>query len=823
MMRTFLLPVLCVLLWPSLRAQRPARTTELFDKGWKFHLGDPPGAREPAFDDAAWRSLDLPHDWSIEGPFSKDHPAGYGGGALPGGLGWYRKTFTLPASARGKRIYIDFDGVYRNSDVWVNGRHLGRRPNGYISFRYDLTPHLRFGDTSNVMAVRVDNSQQPNSRWYSGSGIYRHVWLVTTGPVHVDHWGTYLTTPRVTDRAATVVIKAKIANRGHTAGPVTVRTRIHDAAFRVVRSVTSTLRPGPGAVEETTHTLRLDRPSLWSVRRPYLYRAITQVIQAGLVVDEYATPFGVRTFRFDPDRGFFLNGRPLRLYGVNQHHDLGALGAAVNTRAMERQLEILKAMGCNAIRTSHNPPAPELLDLCDRLGFVVIDEAFDMWKRPKTRFDYHLDWDEWHARDLADQVLRDRNHPSVVAWSVGNEVPEQWDLTSPSKPDQAPDTSGAVILRELKAIVRALDTTRPVTAGTDQIHPGNVLLRSGALDLIGYNYRHHLWKDAPTLWGRKPFIGSETASAFETRGFYEMPSDRIRRYPENFGRPGEDYTRYRQADYLASSYDNYSAGWGSTHEESLKEFNRLPFMAGTFVWTGFDYLGEPTPFEWPARSSYFGIVDLAGFPKDAYYLYQSLWTQKPVLHLLPHWNWTPGDTVDVWAYYSQADEVELFHNGRSLGTRRKTGDDLHAMWRTVFQPGSIRAVSRRNGKVILTQEVKTAGQPARMVLSADRARIRADGRDLSFVTVKIVDAQGTLVPDAQNLVQFEVNGPGTLAAVDNGSPISHEPFQAPQRKAFAGQCLAILRAGEKPGTLRLTARAEGLPPAEVTVRVGQDY
>jgi len=450
------------------------------------------------------------------------------------------------------------------------------------------------------------------------------------------------------------------------------------------------------------------------------------------------------------------------------------------------------------------------LDLCDRMGFIVIDEAFDMWKLPKNRYDYHLDWDQWHKQDLQDQVLRDRNHPSVFVWSIGNEVREQ--SLHPGGPHSPADSSGFAIARELAALVREIDPTRPITFGADQVEgKTNAVIQSGAIDIIGYNYRHPYWKDVHKKWGVKPMMATQSASAFESRGDYTMPSDVIKRA----GMGNQNLN----ADYTASSYDNFSAVWASTHEESLKEFFKLEHMAGTFVWTGWDYLGEPTPYWWPARSSYFGIIDLAGFPKDAYYLYQSVWTDKPVLHILPHWNWTKGEEIDVWVYYNNADEVELFLNDKSLGIKKKNRDDLHVMWKTKFEPGTLKAVSRKNGQVVLTSEVHTADKPAKIELIADRRTIKKDGRDLSFITVKIVDEKGNLVPHADNLVKFSISGDGSIAGVDNGFQASHESFKADFRKAYNGLCLVIVKSAGKSGKINLTAASEGLASASTEISV----
>ena len=779
------------------------RATLNFDRDWRFHLGDVLGAEQPSFPDASWRALDLPHDWSIEGQFSDTNPAGPAGGALPGGIGWYRKSFVAPRSDSGKVVFVEFDGVYRNSEVWINGRSLGKRPYGYSSFRYELTPHLHFG-ARNVIAVRVDNSQQPNSRWYSGSGIYRHVRLVTSGPVHVDQWGTYITTPIVSIDSARVSIRTIIRNEAHVERAVQLRTTVYDSAGRDVAARSRDVRVPADSVAEFQQELTLPRATLWSLERPYLYRVVTRVRCDTSPCDEYHTTLGVRSAEFRADSGFFLNGRHVKIRGICLHHDLGALGAAVNTRAIERQLEIMKAMGANALRTSHNPPAPELLDLTDRMGFIVLDEAFDMWKKEKTKYDYHLDWDAWHARDLSDMVRRDRNHPSVFLWSIGNEVMEQW---------TDGDSTAAPIARELAGIVHALDPTRPVTQAANNGSPKNPVFHAGALDLLGHNYHHEVWSEFPTQYPGAKFIITEAMSALNSRGVYAFRSDSVFDYHTPYEK---DKGPQPPKDGRLSSYDNSHAFWGSLHETSLRLFERYPFLSGMFIWQGIDYLGEPTPYEWPARSSYFGVADLAGFPKDPFYLYQSVWTERPMLHVFPHWNWHAGDTVDVWAY-TNAEEVELFLNGVSLGVQRKPEIVSHAVWRVAYAPGTLRGVARTARRVIATDEVHTAGPPARIALTADRARITADGDDLSFITVTIQDRAGVPVPNAEPMVRFRIGGAARIVGVDNGDAMSHTSFQAHQVRLFNGKALVIVRAGTTPGTATLTAEADGLQPAIVTL------
>jgi beta-galactosidase len=780
------------------------RSREDFTDGWKFFLGDNENAYRIDFDDSGWRNLNLPHDWSIEGEFSKENPTRINGGALPAGIGWYRKTFKLDKSWESRMVFIDFDGIYRNSEVWINGHYLGKRPFGYISFRYDLTRFLNFGEKPNQLAVRVDNSEQPNSRWYTGSGIYRNVWLVATSSVYVDNWGTFITTPDVSEKSATVKLKVKIRNNSLQRKEMWVETDFFNQnGIKIVSSKTKKILIDSDAV--INQQVQIETPQLWSVENPVLYKAVMKIYADGKLADQYETPFGIRYFKFDSSKGFFLNGKPLKILGVDNHHDLGALGAALNVRAIERQLEILKEMGCNAIRTAHNPPAPELLDLCDRMGFIVMDEAFDCWAGKKMDFDYHLDWKDWHERDLADMVMRDRNHPSVFIWSIGNEIREQF------------DTSGIRLGKELVETVRNLDATRSITCGlTEQDPAKNFIYQSRALDLISFNYKYLQYLDFPKNFPGEKLLAAENASGFATRGHYDMPSDSVRIWPKAYNLPLQ-----ANADFTASSYDNCHALWGATHEETWKVIKNNDFISGMFVWSGFDFLGEPEPYRWPARSSYYGIIDLAGFPKDIYYFYQSEWTDKPVLHLFPHWNWSEDQLVDVWAYYNNADEVELFLNGESQGVRSKTTDQFHAMWRLKYKPGTIKAISKKDGKTVLEKEINTAGKPAKIVLTADRSNLIADGKDLSFITVKVTDEKGNMVPYADNLINFKVSGSGFISSVDNGCQTSMEPFKASYRKAFNGMCLVIIQTNKSPGKINIEAESEGLLKAELLLETGK--
>ena len=811
-----------------------------FNDGWHFTLTPTPG-----LDDIQYSfdgDVTLPHDWAIYGDFNRRAASGTGGGALPGGFGVYTRTFDLDRKDRNKNVRLDFDGVYMDAEVIVNGHSFGIRPYGYISFGYDITPYVTF-DAPNTVTVKVDNTGQPNSRWYSGCGIYRNVWLTVSPRVHVRHDGTYVRT-EMKDGTALVEMTVEVENCTDRNRRAVIRNVIRDAAGNTVSEITTdgiTVRAGD--CMSAMSFAAVSEPHLWSLEDPYLYTLETSV-ENGRETDVYYTSFGIRTIGFSQS-GFELNGQKVTINGVCNHHDMGCLGSAVSVRALERQLQILKEMGCNGIRCSHNPPAPELLDLCDRMGFVVMDEAFDMWRRGKTSHDYSRYFDEWYQRDLEDFVRRDRNHPSVVMWSIGNEVLEQWSdakadtLTLEeanlvlnfgqsqemlAKESDSHMSVNSLLTARLAGIVHELDSTRPVTAGCNEPNPYNHLFASGALDIIGYNYHNQNIAAVPRLFPGKPFVITESNSALMTRGYYRMPSDSILLWPARWDLPFYD------ASYSCSSYDNCHAPWGSTHEETMILLRRNPWIIGQFVWTGFDYLGEPTPYGWPARSSYFGIIDLAGFPKDIYYLYQSEWTSTPVLHLFPHWNESPGDSIrDMWCYYNDADEVELFVNGRSQGVRSKTADQLHVMWRVEYEPGEVTAVARRNGAEVRRETIRTAGEPARILLSPDRSEIASDGRDLSFVTVQIVDKDGYPCPLADNDVSFALtseNGGSEpalfIAGVDNGSPVSLERFKADHRRAFNGRCLVVLQNSGVAGKVTLTAGAEGLESASVEIVCGQD-
>ena len=787
-----------------------------FNDGWRFFKGEAPGAEQPDFQDASWTTVRLPHDWAIDGPF--DARLNPHTGALPiFGTGWYRKKFTLPETARGRYISIEFDGAMSNAHVWLNGQELGGRPYGYIGFGFDLTPRLRYGSQENTIAVRLTPEDRA-SRWYPGAGIYRNVWLDVTGPRHVARWGTYVTTPQVTDGSAAVAVKTELRNRAASEMRVTLRTTVLDAAGRQVARVEDNAAIPAGGSQTVASSLNVTAPQRWDLDRPYLYTLVSEVLEGTRVADRYATPFGIRTIAFDKAKGFLLNGRSLKMQGVCLHHDLGALGAAVNRRATERQLQILKGAGVNAIRTSHNPPSPELLEYCDRLGLLVMDEAFDMWRIPKVPNGLSKFYAEWSERDARDFIHRDRNHPSVVMWSIGNEIPEQG------------QANGWEEARRLNGFFHEEDPTRPTTAAFDNWRNaiGNKLADN--VDVPGFNYKPMFYEEI--LKGHPDWIivGTETASCVSSRGVYHLPIEKYEKHPS----------------LQLTSYDVIAPPWAMCPDVEFKYQQALPQVLGEFMWTGFDYLGEPSPYfndaaaaqsDWPARSSYFGMVDLAGFPKDRYYLYQSVWTKKPMVHVLPHWNWAgrEGRNIPVMVY-SNGDEAELFLNGVSLGRKKpftetwempvganvspdgKFATKYRMVWQVPYRAGTLRAVAYQGGKQVAVEEMKTAGEPARIRLVPDRAAIRADGDDLSFVTVRVEDKDGNLCPMADNLVRFDVTGAGTIQAVDNGNAATDEPFHASQRKAFSGLALLIVRSKQGPaGRIRVTATGDKLTAATAEI------
>jgi len=839
---TFLVIVITICISNALLAQESPRSRESFNQGWKFVKyfnasndavttdKEPENLQLPTVNDNNWRSLDLPHDWAIEGPFSDTLENNTG--LLPWkGIGWYRKHFSVNDNDKEKRIYVDFDGAMANAKIWLNGKYVGEWPYGYTSFRLDLTPYIITGK-ENIIAVRLDTKNW-DSRWYPGAGLYRNVWLVKTSQLNITNNGVFCTTPEIKKERGILSVQAEVESHFNYPVPVTIKALVYKlndkfepSATPVTESVVVTaMIPGM-----KNHDFRFDipvkEPILWDINKPELYRVAVIVMQGTTVTDRYETNFGFRTLNFTARDGFLLNGRRVEINGVCNHHDLGALGAAFNTRAAARQLEILREMGCNAIRTSHNPPAPELVDLCDKMGLLIMVEAFDTWRIRKKPKDYNLIFNAWHTEDLKAMVRRDRNHPSVFMWSIGNEVPDQ---------------RNPYLASALSAIVKSEDITRPVTSGCNDGGSGTNGFQK-TLDIFGINYnlsnyaKFFALKDNANL----PFYSSESASTVSSRGEYFFPAVQG---DLNNNLPGKGI-------FQITSYDIAYPGWATTPDQQWTMLDKYPAAMGEFVWTGFDYIGEPTPYsgdmtglkpdswgyketlkmlekqgvkEVPSRSSYFGIIDLAGFKKDRFYLYQSRWRPElPMAHILPHWNWPErkGLVTPVHVYTS-GDEAELFLNGKSLGKKKKGEFEYRLKWEeVVYQPGELKVIAYKNGVKWAEDVVRTTEKASVLSLAADRAAVHPDGTDLIYITVRIEDKNKLLVPGSNNQLNFSIEGQGRIIATDNGDATSHESFQSKSKKAFNGLCLVIV-AAEKGATGPFTVKAEskGLKAATVKVEI----
>ena len=812
---------LCLLLAFSMVAK--GAQYESVDLSWKFaRFGNMPDGSQnpepadseksissPRFDDSKWRTVNLPHDWGIEGPFRADLPNRTG--KLPWvGIGWYRKTLDLPAADQGKMIYLDFDGAMSRPKVFVNGQLSGEWAYGYNSFRIDITPFVKFG-AANTIAVRLDNPAD-SSRWYPGGGIYRHVRLVKAHPIHIAHHGVFAWSENITTDLAEVAITTEV--QGNADG-TSIEHTLLDASGKSVASTRG---------NATASHLKVKSPILWDTEKPYLYTLRTTLLRGDVKLDSEETKIGIRKAEWKPD-GFYLNDKRVQIKGVCNHHDLGALGGAFNTRAAERQLELLKAMGCNSVRTAHNPSAPQLLDLCDRMGMLVLDELFDSWKLSKNVNDYHVFYDQWHERDVANFVRRDRNHPSVIAWSSGNEVPEQ------------KNKDFWWVSENLTKLFRSHDPTRKITVGIN--HLGSAASPfADTVDITGLNYpvkdkniiaKVHAWrKDVPIMT-------SESSSCVSSRGCYFFPV----KWDKGSGFRG----------YHVSSYELYAPGWANRPDLDFELLEKNPFVAGEYVWTGFDYLGEPTPFnvdetnalnfdneeqrkkameefqklggKSPSRSSYFGILDLAGFPKDRYYIYQAHWRPDfPMAHILPHWNWPDriGQVTPVHVFTS-GDEAELFLNGKSLGRKKKEKFQYRIVWEDVaYQPGELTVKTWKNGKEWATADRSTTGKASQVLVDADRSEIKADGSDLSYVTITIADDKKRMVPESMNRLKFKVTGSAEIAGICNGDPTSLESMQGDTLPVFNGLCQVVLRGKPgSPGPATLSVEAEGLPTVKLTI------
>lgn len=771
-LRTFIIFLASACFIGKLQAQHKAglpRTVIPFDKDWRFIRSDPAGAENPDFDDSKWRKLDVPHDWSIEGPYNENNPTGRGGGYLPAGIGWYRKTFTLPGSEKDKEVFIDFDGIYRDSKVWINGHFLGERPNGYISFRYELTPYLHVGKEKNVLAVRVNDSLQPASRYYTGAGIYRHVHLVAVNPVHIAHWGVYLTTPEVSRQEALVRDQTEIVNRSAATANIIVKTTIMDPSGKAVRSSSTKETIAPGGSKKVVQDIKLTDPMLWGLDHPYLYKASTKIFAGDKVTDDQINAFGIREAKFEAATGFWLNGKNIKIKGVCLHHDVGCLGAAVPLNAWKRRFKLLKQAGVNAIRTAHNPPAPEFLDLCDKMGFLVMDEAFDTWNAVKNpaKYGYNLYFNQWWRKDIRSMIMRDRDHPSIIIYSVGNEIHDN--LNSPE---------GFKKYKDLQDLVHQMDPSRPVTMAL--LRPGSSHVYTNGfanmMDVVGQNYRENELVAAHEAHPNWKVIGTENGQSL--------------------------------------------SAWLALRDN--------PFMAGQFLWVGFDYLGEAV---WPAISNSQGLFNRIGGWRPRAFQRQSWWSSKPDVHIVRkrknedagQWvaNWTPVDTdkdsVEEVQVFSNCEQVTLFLNGRSLGSEQKPADDSPRSWEVPFEEGTIKAVGRNNGKEVAADELKTAGAPAKIILSTDQDTISNHWDDVSYIDVKVVDKNKVLCPYADNLIRFSLSGPGTIIGVDNGDATSHEPYQGSERQAYQGRCIAVIRAKENRGKIRITATSPGLKEGVIDI------
>ncbi len=783
------------------------------------------------FDDSSWEKIDLPHDWAIKGPFQEGNRAEVGGGMgrLPvNGVAWYRKKINLAESDEGKSIFLDIDGAMSYAIVWLNGNLIGGWPYGYASWRLDLTPYIVPGG-ENQLAIRIDNPNN-SSRWYPGAGIYRNVWLVKTNPVHIGQWGTYITTPEISENLAVANIEVTVDNDSKDTASYSINAKIYELdengekSGDVVEEVyVAKKRISPGESIKTNFRANIKNPKLWGpppTQKPNRYIAEISLREGEKVIDNYGSVFGIRTVEFDGNVGVVVNGKHIKIQGVNQHHDLGALGGAFNYRAAERQLEMLKELGCNAIRMAHNPPAPELLELTDKMGFLVIDEIFDVWERRKTPHDFHLIFPDWYEADTHSFIHRDRNHPSVVLWSYGNEVGEQYT-----------GAEGAAVGQKLVDIFKEEDPTRLTTASMNYAKPDMEF--PTVMDVISLNYQGEGIRNAPAYahlqgiktpplypafhekFPDKVILSSETASTLSTRGTYIFP------VTEGNGAPASDETGGDPENQYVSAYEFYTAPFGASPDKVFATQDQHPYVGGEFVWTGWDYIGEPTPY-YQSRSSYFGIIDLAGFKKDRFYLYQSRWRPDfPMAHILPHWNWPDrvGKITPVHVFTS-GDEAELFLNGESLGRKKKGEYEYRIRWDDVkYEPGELKVIAYKNGKGWAEDVIKTTEMPAGLEVTADRKTISDDGKDLSFITVKVVDENGLFVANADNLIEFEIDGPGKIIATDNGDPTDMVAFSSLKRKAFSGLALAIVQSDKnKKGTITIKAKSEGLKEVNATIK-----
>lgn len=787
------------------------RSKSSFNSDWVFALATDSSSTF-SNEEINWQPVKIPHDWSIEGEYDENNPSGHFGGYLPGGIGLYKKVFQFEKSWKDKLISIVFDGIYMNSEVWINGNFLGKRPFGYVTFTYDLTPYLKEGE--NELNVKVDNSAQPNSRWYTGSGIYRNVWLHVKDKVSVIHWGTQITNHEITTKSAKVKLNAQLQNLGEEEAVVEAVAIFKDPSGKVALENSETINIAPKDTVKLSFDDVISTPVLWSLESPEQYTCNLKLKVGEKIVDNHETRFGIRSIRFEVETGFWLNDKNIKIKGVNNHHDGGPVGAAVPNDVLHRRLVILKEMGCNAIRTAHNPFAPEFYDMCDSMGFLVMDEVFDEWiaswpwvnykNQGKVKYGYHLYFDKWSKKDLTDIIIRDRNHPSIIMWSVGNEIPDQC------------YAEGPVRLKPLLELAHKLDSTRPVTAGCCFMHLANESGFSSLLDVAGYNGGGGsvFYEKDKAVYPNRKFIATEIPHSFQTRGTYKTTTE-MRSPHQGIPLPNlrEEELFPEFSKFYSSSYDNSSVRISA--RDSWRRTDSLPYVAGEFRWTGFDYLGEAIK-KWPSRFWNFGIIDLCGFPKDHFYYYKSKWTDKPMVHILPHWTWPgkEGKSIPVWTY-SNAEKVELFLNGETLGAKTNTRK-MNLSWDVPYTPGELKAIAYVKGEEVAQMVYNTAGTPAKIQLLSDRKNISANGESCIHVEVNILDEKGNLVPSANNLVKFVLAGPVDNIGVENGDPLDLGGHKINQRKAFHGKCLIILQNTGESGEITLKVESDGLPSEEIS-------
>ncbi|NER17809.1 glycoside hydrolase family 2 TIM barrel-domain containing protein [Spongiivirga citrea] len=785
----------------------------LFNSDWQFQLFESDSVSKNELVSTEWKPVQLPHDWSIEGTISKENPSGHFGGYFPGGVGWYQKSFKYNPDWKNKLVSITFDGIYKDSEVWINNHYLGKRPNGYVGFSYDLSPYLKSGNNS--ILVKADNSKQPNARWYTGSGIYRNVWLEIKNKVSVTQWGTYITSSNISKENADIRIQTSIGNKNAEDHLVSIQIDIYDEKNQLVlKEELDNVIPSADTIS-IQHQVQVPNPKLWSPETPVLYTAVHKIFQEGDMIDMDSTPFGIRSIRFDAETGFWLNDKNIKIKGVNNHQDGGPVGAAVPDDVLRRRLEILKEMGCNAIRTAHNPFSPEFYQMCDEMGFMVMDEVFDEWiaswpwvdykNRGKVKYGYHQNFKKWAKRDLKDVILRDRNHTSIIMWSVGNEIPDQ---CYPEGPER---------LKPLLEIVRDLDATRPITAGCCFMHLANDTGFSDLLDVAGYNGGGGsvFYEKDKIKYPNRKFIATEIPHSFQTRGVYKTKTE-MRSPQQGIAVPDltEEEVFPEFSKFYSSSYDNSSVRISA--RDSWRRTDSLAYVAGEFRWTGFDYLGEAIK-KWPSRFWSFGIVDLCGFPKDTYYFYKSQWNDEPMVHMLPHWTWPgkEGTIIPVWVY-ANSEEIELFLNGKSLGVK-STNNKMNLSWDVPYTPGELKAIGRTDGKIVSQQVYKTAHKPAKIEVISDKKEVAATGTSCIHLEINILDKDGNFVPYADNLISFDIKGPAKNIGVENGDPLDLSSNKINQRKAFNGKCLLILQSTKKEGEIIVDIKSEGLKSQQISI------